>query len=330
MPTYLVTADPIRTFQPRFDTTLRILAELRRRGEAVDFCDLTETDPSLPADRFLGELPVRAVLACDPSTPPFVELGPPRRGRAGEYEVLIHRKDPPVDARYRGYMGPFVHVPRDILQINDPAAVLAHSEHTLQCEFPEYAVPTTICEDLGAFVAAVRAQPGEAVAKPLAECSGIGIHFFPADAPEAELAAWWARFGGSAVVQPFQAAIHERGDLRILVMNQRILGAVTRLPRAGSRLANLHQGASARAFEPTPRQREAVRAVAAALAPRGLHLLGLDFIGDLLSEINFTSPSALVQINEVMHQRTEALLVDEIEALRGGRRGQGAGSAAGE
>ena len=58
---------------------------------------------------------------------------------------------------------------------------------------------------------------------------------------------------------------------------------------------------------------------AADLGPRGLHFLGLDFIGDLLSEINFTSPSALVQINEVMHKRAEVELVDEIERLARGR-----------
>mgnify|MGYP002144294266 FL=1 len=98
-------------------------------------------------------------------------------------------------------------------------------------------------------------------------------------------------------------------------MNRRILGSVARIPRPGSRLANLHQGASFRAFDPTPPQLAAVAAVADTLTPRGLYLLGLDFIGDLLSEINFTSPSALVQINEVMQRRAERDLVDEIERL---------------
>ena len=319
MPAYLVTADPLRTFQPRFDTTLRLLAELRARAIDVDFCDLTDLDPARPAADLLADLPVASVLACDPLTPPYVTLGPPRRAAAAAYEAIVHRKDPPVDATYRAVMSPFVHVPADILQVNHPAALLAHCEHTLQSEFPAYAVPTVECRDLPSFVAAVRAQPGEAVAKPLAECSGIGIAFFLPGAPEPELAAWWARFG-PAVVQPFQPAIHERGDLRVLVCNRRVLGSVARLPRPGARLANLHQGASARRFDPTPRQLEAVRVVADALTPRGLYLLGLDFIGDLLSEINFTSPSALVQINEVTGGRAEVALVDELEALRRARR----------
>ncbi|MBK9756717.1 MAG: hypothetical protein IPO88_25100 [Nannocystis sp.] len=192
--------------------------------------------------------------------------------------------------------------------------MLRHSEHLLAATlFPEFAVPTVHCPDLPALLRAVRAQPLEAVVKPLGECSGRGIAFFPPLAPEAELAAYWAAHADTSgvVVQPFQPAISTRGDLRILVMNRRILGSVARIPGPGSRLANLHQGASVRAFDPTPRQLAAVAAVADALSPRGLHLLGLDFIGDLLSEINFTSPSALVQINEVMHKRAEQELVDD-------------------
>jgi len=253
-----------------------------------------------------------------------------RPAAAGAYEVLLHRKDPPVDARYRAYAGHFARLPPETLQINAPAEVLRHSEHLLAADFPAYAVPTTHCLDLATLVAAVRAQPREAVAKPIAECSGHGIAFFAPDVGLPELQVYWDRYAGTGedplergvVVQPYQEAILDRGDLRILVMNRRILGSVARVPRPGSRLANLHQGASVRAFDPTPRQLEAVAAVAERLTPRGLYLLGLDFIGDLLSELNFTSPSAMVQINEVMHKRAEVELVDEIEHLR---RGGGSG-----
>jgi glutathione synthase len=327
MANYLITADPIASFQPRFDTTLRVMAELLARGIAVDYCDLLSTDPGLPSERYLAALPVQRVLNADPARVPCVELGPVRSAAAGAYEVLIHRKDPPVDARYRAYAGHFARLPDALLQVNAPAEVLRHSEHLLAADFPAHAVPTTHCLEFAAMVAAVRAQPREAVAKPIAECSGNGVAFFAPDVGLPELQVYWDRFAGTGgdelergvVVQPYQEAIVDRGDLRILVMNRRILGSVARIPRPGSRLANLHQGASVRAFDPTPRQLEAVAAVAERLTPRGLYLLGLDFIGDLLSELNFTSPSALVQINEVMHKRAEVELVDEIEHLRRAR-----------
>ncbi len=297
MANYLITADPVASFQPRFDTTLRVMAELLARGLAVDYCDLLAPDPSLPSERYLAALPVQRVLNADPARVPCVELGPVRPAAAGAYEVLLHRKDPPVDARYRAYAGHFARLPPETLQINAPAEVLRHSEHLLAADFPAYAVPTTHCLDLATLVAAVRAQPREAVAKPIAECSGHGIAFFAPDVGLPELQVYWDRYAGTGedplergvVVQPYQEAILDRGDLRILVMNRRILGSVARVPRPGSRLANLHQGASVRAFDPTPRQLEAVAAVAERLTPRGLYLLGLDFIGDLLSEINFTT-----------------------------------------
>lgn len=315
MARYLITADPIASFQPRFDTTLRLLAELLARGVEVDYCDLLATDMSLAPERWLAALPVQRVVWSDPGRPPYVGLGPRRPAAAAGYDVLVHRKDPPVDARYRGYAGRFALLSGRLLQVNQPAEVLRHSEHLLAARFPAHAVPTTHCRDFAELRAAVRAQPTEAVVKPLGECSGIGIAFFRPDTPEPVLWDWWQQYG-EAAVQPYQEAVVSRGDLRILTIGRRVLGSVTRLPRPGSRLANLHQGASYHAFDPTPRQLEAVAAVTAELAPRGLYFLGLDFIGDLLSEVNFTSPSAMVQIGEVMGKRPEVELVDELERLR--------------
>ena len=327
MAKYLITADPIATFQPRFDTTLRLMAELRARAIDVDYCDLLACDPHRASADYLAALPVHSVVRADPARQPCVDLGPRRLADARDYAVLIHRKDPPVDALYRAHASHFARLPAGLpvgttaaqgpLQINAPAEVLRHSEHLLAASFPDFAVPTTHCQDLPALIAAVRAQPLEAVVKPLGECSGRGIAFFAPSTPTPELAAYWAALTDpdGAVVQPYQPAITTHGDLRILVMNRRVLGSVARIPRPGSRLANLHQGASVRPFDPTPRQLAAVAAVADALTPRGLYLLGLDFIGDLLSEINFTSPSALVQINEVSQTRAELVLVDEIERL---------------
>ena len=81
------------------------------------------------------------------------------------------------------------------------------------------------------------------------------------------------------------------------------------------RLANLHQGAVAARLEPTPRQLDACRVVAEELNPLGLYLLGLDFIGDDLTEVNFTSPTTIVQVNRVNGIRADIELVDELERM---------------
>jgi glutathione synthase len=314
-PRYLIAADPVARIQPVYDTSIRMAAELIARDIEVDYLDLTRTNVNLPHAQYLAELPVQRIFSSDPARTPCLELGSPCLADVSEYAVILQRKDPPVDDMYRAYATHFAQAPAHILQINNPAEAMAHSEHELPMRYPEFSIPTLRCETFVDFVRAVRAQSGEAVAKPENQCSGFGIAFFKNDAHEAELKKQWDEWG-PAIVQPYLDEITRSGDLRILVINKKILGSVLRVPRAGSRLANLHQGATGRAFTPTPRQLEAVRVVSEDLTPRGLYLLGLDFIGDQLSEVNITSPSALQQINEVTGLRTQGPLIDAIEELR--------------
>mgnify|MGYP000870226829 CR=1 FL=1 len=318
-PRYLVCVDPLIKIQPKFDTSLRLTEELLSRGIEVDWLDLSKTDTSLPSERYLAELPVQNVLECEPENSLFISVGPVERRPITDYAVILQRKDPPVDDAFRAYARHFAAAPKSILQINDPTAATSYSEHLLPMEFPELSIPTQLCRSFEETLRAVRASRPEAVLKPVHECSGIGVTFLKPDAPEAEVRAYWERWAPEVVVQPYQEEITKSGDLRILVMNRRVLGSVLRVPRAGSRLANLHQGASSAAWTPTPRQLEASRLIADRLTPKGLYLLGLDFIGDVVSEINITSPSALVQINLVQNSRIQVDLVDEIEKLRQSR-----------
>lgn len=302
--------------QPRFDTSLRLMAELLRRGISVDFCDLTQADASRSTADYLNHIPVQSVKAADPDASSFLRLGADRQARVQDYAVILHRKDPPVDAFYKAHAQHYARAPQHIVHMNHPDQTWRYSEHALPCDYPQYSIPTFVCSSLAEFTRAVRAQPGEAVAKPENECSGVGVEFFKSDVPDATLATYWDKWKPEIIVQPFVDEITKSGDLRILTFNGKILGSVLRVARAGSRLANLHQGASWRAWEITPRQREAAEFIGHDLARKGLYLLGLDFIGERISEINITSPSAMVQINEVMGKRTEIELVNEIEALR--------------
>lgn len=312
---YLIVADPLEALNPEFDLGVCVSRELIARGIAVDYLDLLASDPRQPSERYLASLPVREVLSSDAERNPFWELGPVRRAPVGDYRVILQRKDPPVDAAFIEYSRHFEAVPDQIVQINRPPANYSLSEHTVILRYPDFAAPTTICGSFEELVAAVRRHPGEAVLKPKSTCSGIGVSFVPRDAAEEELRFFWEQWQPEVIVQPYLPAIEDSGDLRILTINGLVLGSVLRVPAAGSRLANLHQGASAARLEPTPRQLEACRAVAADLNPMGLHLLGLDFIGEHLTEVNFTSPTTIVQINRVNGIRADVELVDELERM---------------
>ncbi len=313
---YLVVADPVAALNPEFDLGVCLSQELLGRGIEVDYLDLLATDPDMPADDYLSALPVQRILSADRGRHPFWDLGPTRLAAVTEYQVILQRKDPPVDARFIAYCRLFEKTPPHVLQVNRPPATYEFSEHTLQLRYPEHAAPTWVCESWEELLQAVREQRGEAVCKPLNAYCGIGVTFFARDAREEHLREFWERWKPRAIVQPLLKDIEETGDLRILTIGRHVLGSVLRVPLPGTRIANLHRGATAAPLEPTKRQLEACRAAAEDLNPKGLYLLGLDFIGEHLTEINITSPTLVVQINQVMGKRADVELVDEIERIR--------------
>ncbi len=316
---YLIVADPISALNPEFDLGVCISRELLERGIAVDYLDLTGHDADLETGEYLSSLPVRSIERADAARDPFWELGGCRRADVGEYGVILQRKDPPVDEFFVGHHRHFVEAPKEILQINRPPATYELSEHTIAMRYPEYAAPTVVCATFDELIDAVRTGEDEVVCKPKNTYCGIGIEFVSSGTPESELRTYWKRWAPEVIVQPYLRAIEESGDLRILTLDDVVLGSVLRVPAEGSRLANLHQGASSVRMDPTARQLECCARVAADLAPLGLHLLGLDFIGEHLTEINFTSPTTLVQINRVNGIRADRVMVDQLERIRRNR-----------
>lgn len=313
---YLVVADPVSALNPVFDLGVCISRELLERGISVDYLDLEAHDADLETDAYLESLPVRSIASADASRDPFWELGDARTADVGEFDVILQRKDPPVDAMFVRRHRHFITAPKSILQINRPPATYELSEHTIVMRYPEYAAPTIVCSSFDQLVAAVRLQDGETVCKPRNTYCGIGVSFVPANAKEDVLRAYWEQWAPEVIVQPYLPAIEASGDLRILTLGDEVLGSVLRVPAQGSRLANLHQGATAARLEPTARQLECCARVAADLNPLGLHLLGLDFIGEYLTEVNFTSPTTLVQINQVNGIRADRVMVDQLERMR--------------
>jgi glutathione synthase len=312
---YLIVADPVETLNPTFDLGVCISQELIERGISVDYLDLLGSDPQQESERYLESLPVREVRSADAARAPFWELGEIRTASVEEYRVILQRKDPPVDDRFVMYSRHFESTPEHIVQINRPPATYELSEHTVILRYPEYAAPTRVCSSYDELVAAVRSFEGEVVGKPKSTYCGIGVTFLSSAASEVELKAFWSQWQPEVIIQPYLHEIEETGDLRILTINERVLGSVLRIPASGSRLANLHQGATAAALAPTAHQLQACRAVAADLNPLGLYFLGLDFIGDHLTEVNFTSPTTIVQINQVNNIRADVELVDELERM---------------
>ena len=311
----LILGEPTRTMQPGLDTGVLIASEMLRRGHLVDYIDSERVDWRKENKLYFASLPFQRITKVTPNQPEPFELELPRKDNVLDYHVVWQRLDPPVDGRYKSHMGHFSKLPSRILQINNPEWNWKLSEHLLPQNYPGFAIPTWECGSLSEFVKCIRANTKESVVKPLHLYSGLGIEFFNTQTPESELMKYWEKWKPKVAVQPYIQEITTQGDLRILVMNKKVVGSVLRKPKSGSKLANLHQGGSAHFFEPTEKQLQACEVISNDLFEKGLYLLGIDFIGDFLTEVNITCPSALPQINQVMKIEGEKMIIDEMEAL---------------
>ncbi|MBI1859332.1 MAG: hypothetical protein HYR96_00230 [Deltaproteobacteria bacterium] len=324
MARYLIAADPLSVILPVTDTTIMMAEELLLNGHSVDYLDLSTMDWRQTADRYLGSLKVAKVEEMNLKLIPPLRVGPARIARVEEYDVILQRKDPPVDDTFIGHCRIFMQAPKSILQINNPAETWRVSEHELPLEFSEYTLPTLVAHSPDEFLSQMGSRHVETVVKPHNTFSGWGIEFFSKHTDTATLTAYWKKWAVNTkkvVIQDYSREVETIGDLRVLAFDGRVIGSVLRRPKVGSRLANLHQGGSAHPWKLTRIQSRATAEAGEKLAQRGLHLVGFDFIGDRLSEINITCPSALRQIDSVSGIKGQQAMMAEIEKLRqSGRR----------
>ncbi|MBP7843945.1 MAG: hypothetical protein KA116_03955 [Proteobacteria bacterium] len=316
MKAILILADPIESLKPKTDTTLPIIAEFLKRNFELYYCDIANENVELDSSEYLSSLHCSRILSCTPNSSPFLRVDSVETHKASDFSIILNRKDPPVDNRYLKMLEHFEQVPQSILQVNHPRSVRLIPEHEYPLYYPEYSIPTVKCKDLRELLAALQAHSGESVVKPHNSAAGHGIKKFTPQINEDHLAQIYSNEAFPLIVQPFVSRIRELGDVRILSINSKIIGSILRRAAEGSWLSNLAQGGTAEPHTPTEKQLEAVNSLAPKLASQGVYLVGFDFIGDRISEINVTSPTCLVQINEFNNQKQETLIVDEILDLQ--------------
>ncbi|HVJ64301.1 MAG TPA: hypothetical protein VM901_03500 [Bdellovibrionota bacterium] len=311
----LVVADPLDDLNIAMDSTLRIVQEMLERDSIFEvfYCDYAKLN--VEAANFLDALPASRVLHCDVNDANFFGLDVRRTVRAEDFDAILLRQDPPVDARFARCCERFAPIANKVLFVNDPRWIAALKEHILPTEYPDFSIPTTVCHSFEELISAVRAQRPEAVVKPENESSGIGIVFVDPQTPAEGLREHYSKYGPTVIVQPYLDEITKSGDLRVLFMNGQVLGSVLRVPQKGSRLANFFQGGTGAKQDPSPRQIEIAQSVGRDLMKKGIYFVGFDFIGDLLSEVNITSPTGMAQINALNGVRTEKDFNDQLLRL---------------
>ncbi|MDO1529111.1 glutathione synthase [Fulvimonas sp. R45] len=310
-----VLMDPIGAIKPAKDTTLAMLLEARRRGHALFYME--QGDLALRDGAPFARL---APLEVRDSRSDWFTLGEPTWRDLREMGVVLMRKDPPVDAQFVYDTMVLGAAQRGGVQVvNDPQALRDCNEKLFALEFPQCIAPTLVSRDAGELRRFV-AECGEAVLKPLDGMGGRGI--FRVRAGDSNLNSMLETLlaGGMhgegrhfAIAQKFIPAI-SAGDKRILLIDgEPVPYALARIPQGDEFRGNLAAGGRGEGVPLSERDRWIAAQVAPELRRRGLRFVGLDVIGDYLTEINVTSPTCARELDAQFGLNIAGLLFDAIE-----------------
>jgi glutathione synthase len=246
-------------------------------------------------------------------------LGPSEVRDLAGFDVVLMRQDPPFDLAYVTGTYFLERIHPATLVVNNPREVRDAPEKLLVTEFPAFHPPTLITSDADA-LHDFHVRHGDIVLKPLYGGAGSGVVKLKAGDPNLDaLLELHAMIGPEAVIaQKFIPAV-SKGDKRILLVDGEAVGAINRVPGEGQVRSNLARGGRAEAVGLTARDEEICAAIGPELKRRGLMFVGIDVIGEYLTEINVTSPTGAQQLKRFGGADASALLWDRIEAIRGGR-----------
>ena len=306
-----VQMDPIEGINIEGDTTFLMMESAQSRGHSL-FVYTTHT-LAMDEGRVFArgrDLTVQRVQG------DHANVGPWRRAELATFDVILLRQDPPFDMNYIDSTFFLQKVHPATLVVNDPVEVRNAPEKLFVTDFPGLQPPTLISNDREA-IAEFRQRHGDVVLKPLNGRGGSGVTRHLADDPNLDsLLEIHAELSPEPViVQKFLPSV-TRGDKRILLIDGEAVGAINRVPQAGQIRSNLAVGGRAEAVELTVRDREICAAIGPELKRRGLLFVGIDVIGDYLTEINVTSPTGAVALKSFTGIDATDILWERIEALR--------------
>jgi glutathione synthase len=224
----------------------------------------------------------------------------PRVRAMAEFDAVIMRKDPPFDMEYVYATHLLEYAQSQGAKVfNSGAAIRNHPEKLAITEFPEFTVPTLVTRDMQR-LRAFHGQHGDVVVKPLDGMGGMGVfRMLPGEHNLGSILEMLTEGGTRSIMAQRYIPEIVDGDKRILVIDgEPVPYALARIPLAGETRGNLAAGGRGVARPLSVRDREIAEAVGRKLAGRGLFLIGLDVIGDYLTEVNVTSPTCFVEITE--------------------------------
>lgn len=307
----LFITDPLANFDLKAETTLYLMEEAKRRSHKIFVAEPKDIsahgqDISVKAKEIQlkkrGKNPWHQVLST--KTKP-----------ARSFDTILLRKDPPFDLQYLNHLYLLELAAAQTYCMNHPRGVLLGNEKLLALKFPDLIPETLVSASKKELLQFLEKSVKGLILKPIGEAGGRGIFILQKNMPNLQiiLEMATANFTKPVIVQTYlpQAA---KGDKRILLMGDEVLGAFTRKPAQGEHRANLHVGGQARAASITKQDQKIITVLLPTLKELGLDFVGLDVIDGHLIEINVTSPMGIHEINQSAKIKSEKRVLDFIEA----------------
>ena len=286
-----VQMDPVQHIVPGGDSTVALMLEAAKRGHHL--CYYTPDTLSQAPDGIFARVAPIAVKD-DPRN--WYRLGEAKRTDLSGFDVILLRQDPPFNMAYITTTHILERLQPSVLVVNDPAGVRNAPEKILVTHFADLMPPTLITRDREE-VRAFRAEQGDVILKPLYGNGGAGVFHLRTD--DANLVALMEIFEGAwrepYIVQRYLPEVR-KGDKRIILVDGEAEIGLNRVPLEGESRSNLHVGGRGELSPLNARDREICAAIGPILKERNLIFVGIDVIGDWLTEINVTSPTGLRNI----------------------------------
>jgi len=304
--------DPIGPINIDADSTFRIALEAQARGHGLFY--YTPDRLSYREGRILARgwpLELRREKGN------HFTLGAETEVDLEDWDVVWLRQDPPFDMSYITNTHLLERLMPKVMVVNDPFWVRNCPEKLLVLDFPHLTPPTLIARDL-ATIRAFKAEHGDIILKPLYGNGGAGV--FRLDPNDRNLASLHELFAGinrePLIAQKYVPAV-VKGDKRIILVDGEPVGAINRVPADGETRSNMHVGGRPEKVGLSERDREICAAIGPLLREKGQIFVGIDVIGDWLTEINVTSPTGIQELERFDGTNTAERIWQVIEARRG-------------
>ena len=303
--------DPIGPIDINADSSFRIAEEAQARGHSLFYYTPDKLAYREGKVTALGwPLTVRRVEG------DHFELGGGTEVNLADFDVVWLRQDPPFDMGYITTTHLLDMIHPDTMVVNDPMWVRNYPEKLLVLDFPDLTPPTMIARDLDT-LKSFRTDHGDVILKPLYGNGGAGV--FKLKEGDSNLASLHELFSGinrePLIMQKFLPDV-SKGDKRVILVDGEPVGAINHVPAAGETRSNMHVGGRPEKVDLTERDREICARIGPLLREKGQIFVGIDVIGDWLTEINVTSPTGIQELERFDNVNIAEKIWLAIEARR--------------